>query len=132
MTTTVIANSVSEQPRYSVKVGGRWWPDMIGTEDSAGSSESYAGIIGQPIEDITIGDGYKYSVRGKRNKWVDGDKYDQSANLSKGGPVTGIKIEGNVIYAVHVKGGSWLPSVHGGEIISAGVPIDAIWIESVE
>lgn len=124
-------NNTSNEPRYSVKLNGHWFPDMIGTEDSAGSSETYAGIFGQPIEDFTLGDGYKYSVRGKRGKWTDCDKYDQTVDHSNGGPVTGIKIEGDVIYAIHVKGGDWLPSVIGGEAITTGVAIDAIWISKV-
>ena len=124
--------SENSEPRYTVKIGDTWLPDMLGTEDTSGSSKSSAGIFGQIITDFTLGDGYTYAVRGKRGKWVSGNKYDKEANLSKGGPVTGLKIDGNVIYAVHIKGGNWLTPVNGGTEIGIGVPIDAVWIELVD
>lgn len=122
----------NKKPHYTVKINGRWLPDMIGLEDSKGSSETYAGIFGQTIEDFILGDGYVYYVRNRKGEWIARDKYDLSVDLSKNAPITGIQIDGaNVIYSVHVKGGSWLPSAVGGERVVTGMAIDGIWVDSI-
>lgn len=130
---TTSTNTTLTEPRYSVKLNNRWMPDMLGLEDSEGSTETYAGIFGQPIQDFILGDGYKYAVRTKRGKWIERNTYDQMVDLgANNSPITGIRIDGNdICYAVHVKGGDWLPSAVGGEYITTGVAIDAIWVSKI-
>lgn len=130
---TTPTNTTLTEPRYSVKLNDQWTPDMIGLEDSEGSAKSYAGIFGQPIRDFILGDGYKYAVRTKRGKWIERNKYDKTVDLGVNNyPITGIRIDTKgVRYAVHVKGGDWLPVAISGEPIITGVAIDGIWVETI-
>ena len=130
----------TEEPKYCV-FADSWGPEFIGTDASDDSDVSYAGILGIPFTKITLGAKgiKKFRIRtkkkGKWSKYQTG--FDKQNALGDGTPITGIEIVGKgFVYGVHIKGGSWLPTVitsdQDGEILTgSGSPIDAIWIEKL-
>ncbi len=129
----------SEEPKYAVCTT-EWGPDFTGLEDSVGSDASFAGTLGKPITNFTVGakNIKKFRIRTKKKgKW---QAYQTGFNKdikSDGSAILGIEIVGKgYCFAVHIKGGTWLPAVftsdtEGEVLVGSGTPIDAIWIDSI-
>lgn len=132
-------SEMPQEPHYSIATANGWGAEMLGTEDmNIDSVATYAGTIGELITNITVegADIVKTRVRNKRGKWLAYHKnFDNNTGFGDGTPITGIEIVGaGYVYAVHVKGGMWLPSVSTsdveGEVLTLfGSGIDAIWID---
>lgn len=135
-----IHNEEIDEPKYCVFTD-IWGPEFVGSDASDGSDASYAGVLGIPFTKITLGAKgiKKFRIRtkkkGKWSKYQTG--FDKENAFGDGTPVTGIEIVGSgFIYCIHIKGGSWLPTVFTSDkeneiIAGSGSPIDAIWIEKI-
>lgn len=122
----------TDEPRYSIKVNGRWFPDMIGPVDTSGSVEMYAGVLGFPATALVIDNVEKYRVATERSGWgeyITG--YDRENPAGDGSRILAIDIKDpHVLYMVHTKGGSWSKPVYGTDEMFAGdmLPIDGVQI----
>lgn len=123
---------------YQAKTIDGWGITMIGDSDSDDSGIDHAGIIGKPMINFKI-DGRlvkKARIRNNRGKWLN---YNSGMDIELGNdkPITGIEIVGSgLIFAIHVKGGEWLPSIITSDIdnevlATVGTSIDAIWIDKI-
>lgn len=107
------------QPTYNVMVDNEWLPDMIGTYDTGGSSDFYAGIFGKPFTYLTISD-CTYRVKTYDSdtwlEWVTKRDLNDLVYGAAGddGYITHVEIlEDDIKYRVHVLNGSWLPYMIG-------------------
>lgn len=121
-----------KEPRYAVRIGNRWFPDMIGDKDTAGSSESYAGIFNYPITGLAIDGVDKYRVATEKSGWLPYiNGYDLDNPAGDGSDIIAVDICGDhIIYMTHIKGGQWTKPKYGDESEYSGnmLPIDAIQI----
>lgn len=121
-----------KEPRYAVKIGNRWFPDMIGDKDTAGSSETYAGIFNYPITALIIDGVDKYRVATEKSGWLPyKTKYDMEDPAGDGTSIIAVDIcDDHILYMTHVKGGNWSKPRYGNEAEYSGnmLPIDAIQI----
>ena len=125
----------SKQPRYAVKIGNRWFPDMVGDVDITGSSESYAGIFNYPITALTIDGVEKFRVATEKSGWLPfKTQYDLDDPAGDGSNIIAVDILGDgIMYMTHIKGGTWSKALRGEDDGYSGsmLPIDAIQIISV-
>ena len=121
-----------DEPRYTVMVNNRWFPDMLGDRDTQGSSEYYAGIFGHEIENLVVDGVKEYRVATEDSAWRPPVyEYDKNNPAGDGSPIIALQInDPSVIYMVHTKGGHWSKPVYGREKTYAGdmLPIDAVQI----
>lgn len=119
-------------PRYTVKVNNRWFPDMIGGIDTSGSTETYAGIFGFDITALVIDNVEKYRVATENSGWMPYIyEYNKNKPAGDGSPILAVEIvDPEVIYMTHTKGGRWSKALYGNEDGYSGsmLPIDAIQI----
>lgn len=136
--TTIVADDISEEPRYVAQTKDGWGVVMIGTDAEDGSDLDHTGVIGLAMTNFKIGSSKikKARVRNKRGKWLP-YKSGFDKELGDGTNITGIEIVGaGYIASVHVKGGSWLPlvrtsDIEGAVIIGENFIIDAIWVGAI-
>lgn len=140
-TDTPMLHNDSDDPHYSVFAGGEWGDEFTGTFSET-TDNDYAGTLGVPITNITLGakgiSEFRIRTR-KKSRWSDYSKagFNKENTIGDGTPITGIEIVGSgYVYAVHIKGGEWLPSVltadkRGVNFIGCAVPIDGFWIEKL-
>lgn len=126
------------QPKYCVQVSNGWLPPMVGTYDTGGSSDDYAGIMGSDIAYLAIEGVGKYRVCTQASGWLPWvDAYDTSdyeyGCAGDGSPILAVEIPNPAIrYAVHINGGDWYPDmignydVGGSSDIFAGDEVRAI------
>ena len=129
-----------DEPKYAV-YSKTWGPDFTGLSDSNESDADFAGILGEPITNITIGAKgiKKFRIRTKKKgKWHSYQNgFNKTTAKSDGTAITGIEIVGKgYCFAVHIKGGTWLPTAFtsdtdGEVLVGSGSPIDAIWIDKL-
>lgn len=130
------------QPRYCVNVDGQWLPDMVGSHDTGGSDDYFAGILGKPIGYIAIDGIGKYRTKPYQAEWlpwIDGfDKADYDFGCAGDGNwISCIEIPNEKVkYRVHVLNASWLPWMIGNHdcggsrdtFAGNGMPIDLVQI----
>lgn len=135
---TVFKNqfAASGKPRYACYVDNAWDITMVGTRDADGTRRSYGGIMGHPIQGITIDGVQKYRVCTAASGWTDyTEGFDKTSPVGDGSNIIDIEIvDPKAVVAVHIKGGSWLAPVRtsdkeGSVIIGCHAPIDAIWMD---
>lgn len=136
----VVEIDENDEPKYSV-YSGKWGPDFTGLSDSDESDADFAGVLGEPITNITIGAKgiKKFRIRTKKKgRWQPYQTgFNKATAKSDGTAITGIEIVGKgYCFAVHIKGGTWLSTAftsdkEGEVLIGAGAPIDAIWIDKL-
>lgn len=123
---------ILKQPRYAVRIGNRWFPDMVGDVDTTGSQESYAGVFNYPLTGLAIDGVDKYRVATERSGWLPyKTDYDLDDPAGDGSNILAVEICGNkLMYMTHIKGGSWSKARYGDESEYSGnmLPIDAIQI----
>lgn len=134
-------SSSSDQPRYNIN-NGSWCGDMIGLEDTTGTSDDFAGNYGIPAKYIAIEGVGKYRVESQDGgvlDWV--DHYDTNDYVygcaGDDSPIVAIWIPASdVHYQVHTINGDWLPEMIGSkdsdgssdDFAGNGNPIDCIRI----
>lgn len=137
-----VESKLFQEPHYAVENSAGWGMEMLGVDAVDGSDIDHAGSFGDPIVNFTIEavDILKARVRNKKGKWLPfktGFGMNKTEALGDGTPITGIEIIGTgFIFSVHVKGGSWLPTMitseTEGEVQAiASSQIDAIWIDKI-
>lgn len=131
---------LSKVPHYASATRNGWISEMNGIEAMDDSDNDYAGILGIPITNFTIeADGIlKARVRNRKNRWLPYKSgFDKKTGIGDNTPITGIEIVGSgFIFSIHVKGGTWLPTMRTseteGEVLAvAGSQIDAIWVDKI-
>ena len=136
-----------DEIRYCASIdpyGREWLPEMVGTHDTGGSSDDYAGIIGEPICWLAIDGVKKYRVFSWDGGWLpwvyNYDNKDLEYGCAgDGSPIIGVQIrDDSAKHAVHILNGDWYPDMIGekdtggtsdpfaGDLAN---PIDAIRIE---
>ena len=138
-TEKVEKNVTYDAPHYVAATNNGWGVEMVGTDAVDGTAWiSHAGIIGLAMTNFTVEDTdiIKARVRNRKGKWLPySNKFNKTNGLGDGTDITGVEIVGkNIIFAVHLKGGNWLPPVRTSEVdgeifAGSGSPIDAIWID---
>ena len=130
--------------RVSTDASGRfWYPEMIGTYDTGGSADDFAGLVGKSACWLAVKGVGKYRVCTQANgwlPWVDG--YDvtdlEYGCAGDGSPITCVEIpNSDVRYSVKVLGGRWLADMVGNRdtggtsdtFAGCFFPIDAVRIE---
>lgn len=107
-----------------MRVGGAWLDEMCNRTDTGGSSDNFAGILGQPIEYIAINMSGWYQVQTQSGGWLDKVyNYDiddlNNGCAGDGSPVVAVRCyyetpDANatgwqaIYYAAHTTGGGWL------------------------
>lgn len=109
------------QPRYNAMVNHVWLPDMVGQYDTGGSSDTYAGVLGRPIEYIAIADVSKYRVYTSESGWLPWVSKRGLSDLVHGAAGDGSYIlrveipDKDIKYRVHTVVNGWLPWMVGLE-----------------
>ena len=131
-----------DQPRYNAMVNGQWLPDMVGLIDTDGSPDTYAGIMGRPIQYIAIDGVKRYRVHTVEGGWLDWVYKRKLSDLvygaaGDGSPILAVEIDDDSVkYRVHTVSDRWLPYMIGmtdtdgsdDTFAGNGVDIDAIEI----
>lgn len=122
-----------DDPRYTVKVGKHWFPDMLGAVDTAGSTENYAGIFGFPIIGIAIEGVHAYRFKTKKNGWTDIlHTYEDGLAASDDSEIIGLEIADSksFLYMIHSCGDGWSKAYYSNETKTpvCNTVIDAIHI----
>lgn len=121
-------------PKYRVSVAGEWLSQMVGTKDSGGSKDTYAGIYGRNIGYLAC-NCKKYRVKTKAGWLAYVSKYDtknlNSGCAGNGNAIYGVEIlDPRVQFQIHAKGGEWSAWKSNGCITSKKA-IDGIRIKAV-
>ena len=107
---------VGDNIRYRASTdpsGREWLPDMIGRYDTGGSSDTFAGELGEPLRWIAIQGVGKYRVCTQASGWLPWVKKFDPADLENGcagdgSPIIALEIpSADVRYALHDLGGGW-------------------------
>lgn len=123
---------------YVAKTNDGWGTAMTGLDADDGSDFDHAGILGRSMINFKIEGKLvkKARIKNKRGKWLPyGCGFD--TELGNDTDITGIEIVGKgLIFAVHIKGGTWLnpvrtSDVDGEVLVGNGAVIDAIWIDEI-
>lgn len=128
--------AIDEEVHYVAKTNDGWGVAMTGLDADDGSDLDHAGIFGMSMTNFKIGGNLvkKARVKNKRGKWL---SYGVNTELGNDSDITGIEIVGKgLIFAVHIKGGTWLNPVRtsdteGEVLVGNGAVIDAIWIDKL-
>lgn len=132
----------ADGPKYCVYTGGKWLDPMIGTEDTGGSSDDYAGIMGSKITYIAIANVGKYRVKTKKSGWLPWvKKYDlsdfENGCAGDGSAIIALQIPSSkVMYRLHDLNGGWNDYMIGKKdtggssdtYAGSNVPVDALQI----
>ena len=100
-------------PRFCVRTDGGWLDDMVGTRDTGGSSDKYAGILGKSVKYVAIDGVGKYRVCTKANGWLPYVKKFDKGDLENGcagdgSDIIAIQIPSSKVrYAAHDLNGGW-------------------------
>lgn len=114
--------------RYRVRVGGQWLDEMVNHTDSGGSSDDFAGELGQAIEYLAINMSGWYQVKTQQNGWLEAVRgYDindlENGCAGDGSPILAVRCyyetpDPNstgwlvIEYQAHTLGGEWLTPLH--------------------
>lgn len=123
-----IADGSAPQPapsgdavRYRVSTdpnGGYWYDEMADWTDTGGSTDDFAGNIGEMVRWIAV-KGATYRVCTQASGWLPWvDQYNvndlENGCAGDGSPITALEISnGDIRYQVHVLGGGWYPEMQG-------------------
>ena len=108
-----------DQPRYNAMISGQWLPDMIGLYDTDGSPDTFAGVMGHPIQYLAIDGVKRYRVYSEEDGWLDWVYERKLSDLvngaaGDGSPILRVEIDDSDIqYRVHTIDGGWLPYMQG-------------------
>lgn len=134
-----------EDIRYRVSIdpeGNDWCDEMVGSFDTGGSDDDYAGIYGRPICWLSC-QANEYRVYTEDSGWLD-SVYAYNPNdlvygtAGDGSPIKLLEIkDNNIKYQVHTIDGEWLPAMIGNHDTAGSsdtfagnyTNIDAIWME---
>lgn len=107
--------------RYRVSTdpnGGYWYDEMADWTDTGGSTDDFAGNIGEMVRWIAV-KGATYRVCTQASGWLPWvDQYNvndlENGCAGDGSPITALEISnGGIRYQVHVLGGGWYPEMQG-------------------
>lgn len=93
--------------------GGQWQGKLVGTHDTTGSGDDYAGVPGQPMLYLAIGGVGTYQASDIYNGWWPTvDHYDtndeETGMAGSGSPIDMVRIfDPSVHYQTHNLGGGW-------------------------
>lgn len=134
--------SEADGPRYAACYNGMWFDDMIGSRDTGGSSDDFAGSYGCMLDYLAIEGVGQYRVCTTANGWlpyVDTfDKGNEEFGMAgDDSPIVAVEIPNpNVWFQCHTLANGWLDPMAGthdtgGSVDTYGgdmTPIDAIRI----
>ena len=98
--------------------GGYWYDEMADWTDTGGSTDDFAGNIGEMVRWIAV-KGATYRVCTQASGWLPWvDQYNvndlENGCAGDGSPITALEISnGDIRYQVHVLGGGWYPEMLG-------------------
>ena len=102
--------------RYRVSTdpqGRDWLPEMVGRHDTGGSTDDFAGELGEALRWLAVQGVGKYRVCTQENGWLPWvDAYDagdlEDGCAGDGSPIVALEIpNAGVRYALHDLGGGW-------------------------
>ena len=112
--------SASSKPKEKpASSGAGWQGEVVGLEDTTGSSDDYAGVFGKPIRYIAIDGVGEYQVHDLYGSWWPCvSKYDlkdeESGMAGAGTQIDALRIkDSTVCYQTHNLGGGWNDVMRG-------------------
>lgn len=120
----VIVDGGGQEPeggiKYAVSLdpqGAYWLPEMVGTHDTGGSSDWFAGIMGSPIRWLAV-EGAEYRVCTTASGWLPWVSRCNTGDLENGcagdgSEILAVEIRNSVRYAVHAIGIGWFDDMVG-------------------